>query len=55
MATNRVIDAIKSADLIVRELLAIQPGEEVVLIADPETDMTMVQALSGLSQAVGAE
>jgi leucyl aminopeptidase (aminopeptidase T) len=51
----RVIDAIKSADMIVRELLAIQPGEEVVLVADPETDMEMVQAISGIAQAVGAE
>ena len=51
----RVIDAIKSADMIVRELLAIQAGEEVVLVADPETDMEMVQAISGISQAVGAE
>lgn len=52
---NRVIDAIKTADMIVRELLAIQAGEEVVLVADPETDMEMVQAISGISQAVGAE
>jgi leucyl aminopeptidase (aminopeptidase T) len=52
---NRVIDAIKTADMIVRELLAIQPGEEIVLVADPETDMEMVQAISGISQAVGAE
>ncbi len=55
MGTNKIIDAVKSADLIVRELLAIQPGEEVVVIADPETDIEMVQALSGVSQAVGAE
>ena len=53
--SNKVIDAIKSADMIVRELLAIQAGEEVVLVADPETDMEMVQAISGISQAVGAE
>lgn len=52
---NKVIDAIKTADMIVRELLAIQPGEEIVLVADPETDMEMVQAISGISQAVGAE
>jgi leucyl aminopeptidase (aminopeptidase T) len=52
---NRVIDAIKTADMIVRELLAIQAGEEVVLVADPETDMEMVQAISGIAQAVGAE
>ncbi len=45
----RVIDAIKSADMIVRELLAIKAGEEVVLVADPETDMEMValQAICG--------
>ena len=29
--SNRIIDAIKSADMIVRELLAIRAGEEVVL------------------------
>lgn len=52
---NKVIDAIKTADMIVRELLTIQAGEEVVLVADPETDMEMVQAISGISQAVGAE
>ncbi len=52
---NRVIDAIKTADKIVRELLAVQPGEEVVLVADPETEIEMVQALSGVVQAVGAE
>jgi len=52
---NRVIDAIRSAEKIVRELLEIQPGEEVVLVADPETDNEMVQALSGVVQAVGAE
>ena len=55
MGTNKIIDAIKSADLIVRELLAIQSGEEVVLIADPETDIEMLQALSGVAQAAGAE
>ena len=51
----RVIDAVKTADMIVRELLAIQAGEEVVVVADPETDMEMVQAISGISQAAGAE
>ena len=52
---NRIIDAVKTADMIVRELLAIQAGEEVVLVADPETDMEMAQAISGICQAVGAE
>jgi leucyl aminopeptidase (aminopeptidase T) len=55
MSHNRVIDAIKSADLIVRRLLAVKPGEEVVMVADPETDMEMLQALSGVIQSIGAE
>lgn len=55
MRTNRVIDAIKSADLIVRKLLAIKPGEEIVLVGDPETDMEMLHALAGVIQSVGAE
>ncbi|MBW1996228.1 MAG: aminopeptidase, partial [Deltaproteobacteria bacterium] len=52
---NRVIDTVKIADMIVHELLAIKTGEEVVLVADPETDMEMVQALCGVTQAAGAE
>lgn len=55
MDTNRIIDAIKSADYVVRELLSIQRGEEVLLISDPETDMEMVHALAGVIRAVGAE
>jgi leucyl aminopeptidase (aminopeptidase T) len=55
LGTNRIIDAIKSADLIVRKLLAIQPGEEIVLVGDPETDMEMLHALAGVIQSVGAE
>jgi leucyl aminopeptidase (aminopeptidase T) len=55
MSNNRIIDAVKSADYIVRELLAVQKGEEVVLIADPETDMEMAQALAGVLLTVGAE
>jgi leucyl aminopeptidase (aminopeptidase T) len=55
MRTNRVIDAIKSAELIVHKLLAIKPGEEVVIIGDPETDIEMMQALAGVVQSVGAE
>jgi leucyl aminopeptidase (aminopeptidase T) len=55
MISNRYIDAIKSAELIVRTLLEIKPGEEVVIIIDPETDMEMAQALAGVIQTVGAE
>jgi alkanesulfonate monooxygenase SsuD/methylene tetrahydromethanopterin reductase-like flavin-dependent oxidoreductase (luciferase family) len=55
MAHNKIVDAIKSADMIVRELLAVQPGEEVVLVGDPDTDIEMMQALAGVVQSVGAE
>jgi len=55
MSSNRVIDAVKSADLIVRKLLAVRPGEEVVMVADPETDVEILQALAGVIQSVGAE
>lgn len=55
MISNRVIDAIKSAELIVRTLLEVKPGEEVAMVADPETDMEMLQALAGVIQTVGAE
>lgn len=55
MGTNRMIDAIKSAELIVNKLLAIKPGEEVVIVGDPETDMKMMQALAGAIQGAGAE
>ena len=55
MSDNRIIDAVKSADLVVRKLLAVQPGEEVVLVGDPDTDVEMMQALAGVIQSVGAE
>lgn len=55
MTDNRIVDAIKSADLIVRDLLNIQSGEEVALIGDPETDLRMMQAIMGVALARGAE
>ena len=55
MANNKIIDAVTSADMIVRELLAVQPGEEVVLVGDPDTDIEMMQAMAGVVQSLGAE
>lgn len=55
MNPNRIIDAIKRADYIVKTLLAVREGEEVLLIADSETDIEMVQALAGVIETVGAE
>ncbi len=55
MSGSQIIDAIKSADVIIRHLLAVQPDEEVVLVGDPDTDIEMLHALAGVVQSVGAE
>ncbi|MFQ5615662.1 MAG: aminopeptidase, partial [Anaerolineales bacterium] len=51
----RNIDVMKSADLIVRRLLAVQPGENVMIICDPGSEMSMASALAGIVESVGAE
>jgi len=51
----RIIDANRSADLIIRRLLAVKSGEQVALICDPHSAMEMVYALAGVVEAIGAE
>jgi leucyl aminopeptidase (aminopeptidase T) len=51
----RTIDVNRSADLIIRRLLAVQPGEQVALVCDPHTEMMMVYALAGVIETVGGE
>ncbi len=51
----RTIDANRSADLIVRRLLAVKPDEQVALICDPHSAMEMVYMIAGVVEAVGAE
>jgi len=53
--TAAAIDASRYASLIIRELVAVKPAEEVILIADTRTNMEMVYALAGQVAAVGAE
>ena len=43
------------AELIVRELLAVRPGEQVALVLDPESEMEMAWALAQAVEAVDAE
>ena len=50
-----LIDVIRSANLIIRRLLAVQEGEQVALVCDPHTPMEMVYALAGEIESVGAE
>jgi leucyl aminopeptidase (aminopeptidase T) len=51
----RIIDASRSANLIIRRLLAVQPGEQVAIVCDPHTEMSMAYALAGVVESVGAE
>lgn len=50
-----IIDAVKFATKIVREHLELQPGEEVVVIADSYTDRRMLDALAGAIAGAQAE
>ncbi|MEL7233684.1 MAG: leucyl aminopeptidase [Chloroflexota bacterium] len=49
------VDVIRSANLIVRRLLAIKPGEQVAIVCDPHSPMEMAYALAGEAESVGAE
>ena len=51
----RSIDVIRSADLIIRRLLAVKAGEQVAIVCDPHTEMRMAYALAGAVESVGAE
>ncbi len=49
------IDLTRTADLIVRRLLAVAPGEQVAIVCDPHSEMGMANALAGIVESVGAE
>lgn len=51
----RVIDLSKTAHLIIHQLLAVKPEEEVLLIADTETNMEMVYSLAAAAKGIGCE
>jgi hypothetical protein len=51
----RSIDVTRSANLIIRRLLAVTSGEQVALVCDPQSEMSMVYALAGAIESVGAE
>ena len=54
-AHPRSIDVARSADLIIRRLLDVKPGEQVALVCDPHTEMSMAYALAGVVESVGGE
>lgn len=51
----KVIELLPVARKVVCTLLAVKPGEEVLILADSATDLAMVQALSGVLKEIGAE
>ncbi|MDH3944467.1 MAG: leucyl aminopeptidase, partial [Anaerolineae bacterium] len=53
--TPKSIDAYQSAELIIRKLLAVKPGENVLIVCDPGSEMEMVHALAGVVQNAGGE
>lgn len=49
------IDPIESAELIVRRLLAVRPGEQVAIVCDPKSEMQMAHLLAEVVERQGAE
>jgi len=48
-------DLNRSANLIVRRLLAVAPGEQVAIVCDPHSEMAMANALAEVVESVGGE
>ena len=55
MEDNRVIECIERADYILSNLMAVKPGEEVLIVIDPQTDMRMANAMAAAALKCGAE
>src|SRR3990170_597600 len=51
----RDIDVFRSAELIVRKLMAVRPGEQIAIVCDPHSEMSMAYALAGVIESLGAE
>lgn len=52
---NKIIDAMKMANRLISNYLGVKPNEEVFIVVDPETDMTMPRALAAVVLECGAE
>lgn len=51
---NRIIDAYPIANKLLRDCLALKKSEELLVVIDTETDMTMAQALGGVATDIGS-
>ena len=52
---NKIIDANRIANRLVGKYLGVKSGEEVFIVVDPETDMTMPLSIASAAQECGAE
>ena len=55
MADNRIIECMERAQYILGNLMAVKPGEEVLIVTDPQTDERMTQAMAAAANNLGAE
>ena len=55
MADNRIIECMERAQYILGNLMAVKPGEEVLIVVDPQTDTRMTQAMAAAANNLGAE
>ena len=51
----RIVDAVRNGEKIVRDRLAVRPGEEVLIVADTQTQHEVINSLASAVRAVGAE
>ena len=55
MEDNRIIECTERANYILSNLMAVKPGEEVLIVIDPQTDMRMANAMAAAALNCGAE
>lgn len=55
MSNNRIIECMERADYIISNLMGVKPGEEVLVVTDPQTDLSMSNAIAAAALKCGAE
>lgn len=55
MGGGEIAGTLESAEKIVRQLLAVQPGEKVLLIGDTESEMSMIESIATVVNSAGAD
>ena len=55
MSDNRIIESMERAQYLLGNLMAVKPGEEVLIVVDPQTDERRIQAMAAAALNCGAE